>query len=274
MARKKKPEEHENHERWMVSYADFVTLLFAFFTCLYAISVVDTAKMGQMVASMKASFGGQIFDGGSATMTLEDYGGGGTAVSSAILKDPEFGNDENADGLEAKRNAETQSTKVILSGNAAMGRFRRTLETLLSEEVKSGRVRVYQERRGVVISLGETGMFDSGSVEIRPEGIILLDAIATSLTSVGNHIRIEGHTDNIPINTWRFPSNWELSTGRSGTVLRRLETVYGMSPDLLSASGYGEQRPVASNDTTEGRARNRRVDIIVMNPSFARAEPL
>lgn len=257
----------------MVSYADFVTLLFAFFTCLYAISVVDTAKMGQMVASMKASFGGQIFDGGSATLTLENNGGGGTANSSAVILNPEPSDDENSDGLEKGREKGAQA-KVILSGNAAMGRFRRTLEAMLNEEIKSGRVRIYQERRGVVISLGETGMFDSGSVDIRPEGIIMLDTIATSLTSVGNHIRIEGHTDNIPINTWRFPSNWELSTGRSGTVLRRMETNYGMSSELLSSSGYGEQRPVASNDTAEGRARNRRVDIIVMNPSYARGEPL
>jgi len=273
MARKKKPEEHENHERWMVSYADFVTLLFAFFTCMYAISVVDTAKMGQMVASMKASFGGQIFDGGSATMTLEDLGSGGTSVSSAVIMNPELNTDDESTGLERSKDPNAQS-KIVLSGNADMGRFKRTLEALLMEEIKSGRVRVYQERRGVVISLGETGMFDSGSVEIKPEGIPMLDTIATSLTSYGNHIRIEGHTDNIPINTWRFPSNWELSTGRSGTVLRRMESIFGMSPDLLSSSGYGENRPVATNSTAEGRARNRRVDIIVLNPSFARAEPM
>jgi len=275
MARPKKPEEHENHERWMVSYADFVTLLFAFFTCLYAISTVDAAKMGQMVASMKVSFGGQIFDGGSSTLTLEDSGGGGASLTSAVLINPETRANEDPDGLGMTRIRQAQpASKLILNGEAAMGRFKRTLEAMLSEEISKNMVRVHLERRGIVISLSETGMFDSGSDSIRPDGIAMLDIISTSLTTIGNHIRVEGHADSVPINTARFPSNWDLSVARASTVLRRLETIHGLSPELLSAAGYGEYRPVASNETVEGRARNRRVDIIVLDPSFARVEPL
>ena len=255
--RKKKQEEAENHERWMVSYADFLTLLFAFFTCLYAISTVDSQKMGQMVASMKASFGSEIFEAsGGGKLNLSDISGISTAIS--VMENSE---------------ASKSASKTILNGEAAMGRFKRSIEAVLAEEIKNKMVTVRLEQRGVVISLGENGMFDSGSVEIRPEGIVMLDSLATLFTTVGNHIRIEGHADNIPINTVRFPSNWELSSARGAAVLTRMIANYGMSPELLSTSGYGEFRPVASNDTAEGRARNRRVDIIVLNPSFARAEP-
>jgi len=268
--RRKKEEEHENLERWMVSYADFVTLLFAFFTCLYAISTVDAGKMEQMVASMRESFGGQIFEGGSRTLTLLDGGVGGTSISSAVLINPEFDADDPA-GLEAAKR--DPSAKVILSGDAAMGRFRRTLEGLLNEEIKNNMIRIQLSERGIIISLAEARMFDSGSDVIKPGGISSLDTIATSLTSIGNHIRIEGHADSVPIHTVRFPSNWDLSVARASTVLRRMETIYGMSPKLLSAAGFGEHRPTASNDTEEGRALNRRVDIVILNPSYARLDP-
>ena len=269
MARKKKPEEHENLERWMVSYADFVTLLFAFFTCLYAISNVDAQKMGQMVASMKVSFGGQIFDGASKTLSLDESGGAAATGLSEVLVNPEFDTEEN--GRSRIRNAQS---RTILSGEADMGRFKRTIEGLLREEIKSNQVRVYLERRGVVISLGENGNFDSGSDVLRPDGIATLDKIATSLASYGNHIRAEGHADSVPINTPRFPSNFHLSSARATTVILRMINNFGMSPELMSANGYGEWRPIASNDTAEGRARNRRVDIIVLNPEYANVEPL
>ena len=264
MAKRQKPEEKENHERWMVSYADFVTLLFAFFTCLYAISSVDVAKMGQMVASMKVSFGGQIFDGTSSTLSLDKNG-----VGSSISVTPSMLPDDDA------KNSKTRSKyKVILSGEADMARFKRTIEGLLSEEIKNSQVRVYLERRGVVISLGENGNFDSGSDVIRPDGLATLDTIATSLATIGNQIRVEGHADNVPINTPRFPSNWHLSTARATTVILRMVNNFGMSPELMTPSGYGEYRPIASNDTAEGRARNRRVDIVVLNPAYANIEPL
>ena len=212
---------------------------------------------------MKVSFGGQIFDGSSSTMTLDNSGvGANVSVVTPLLPEDETG-------------SKTRSkTRVILSSEADMSRFRRTLEGLLSEEIKSNQVRVYLERRGVVISLSESGNFDSGSDVIRPDGLVTLDTIATSLANVGNHIRVEGHADSIPINTPRFPSNWHLSSARATTVITRMVDNFGMSPRLMTASGLGEHHPIASNDTAEGRARNRRVEIVILNPAYANVEPL
>jgi chemotaxis protein MotB len=155
----------------------------------------------------------------------------------------------------------------------AMGRLKRGMESLLSPEIKKSMVRVRMEPRGLVISLGEKGIFDSGSDVIKPEGKVLLDTIATSLVTLGNQIRVEGHTDNVPIRNSRFPSNWDLSTARATVVVARLVTGFGLPPELLSAAGYAEYRPAATNDTDEGKARNRRVDIVVLNPMAAKAEP-
>jgi chemotaxis protein MotB len=129
------------------------------------------------------------------------------------------------------------------------------------------------DSRGLIVSLGEVGFFDSGSDGIKPEGRTLLDTLATSLMTLDNQIRVEGHTDDVPIHTGRFPSNWELSTARATSVVSYLVLKFGLSPERLSAAGYAEFRPTASNDTEEGRARNRRVDILVMDPRYAMAEP-
>jgi chemotaxis protein MotB len=167
----------------------------------------------------------------------------------------------------------SSSKREVLSGEKALGRLKRNLETLLGADILKGIVRIHVEPRGLVISLGENGVFDSGSDQIKPEGRILLDTLATSLVSLGNHIRVEGHTDSVPIHNQRFPSNWELSTARATTVVSYLITKFGLWPEMLSAAGYAEYRPAASNDTEEGKARNRRVDIIVLNPAAAAVEP-
>jgi chemotaxis protein MotB len=136
-----------------------------------------------------------------------------------------------------------------------------------------GMVRTRVEPRGLVISLGEAGLFDSGSDQIKPNGRTLLDTVAEGLASVGNYIRIEGHTDNVPIANSRFPSNWELSTARATAMVSYLMAHSDLPPELLSAAGYGEYRPTASNETEEGRAQNRRVDIVVLNPAAAETDP-
>ncbi len=155
----------------------------------------------------------------------------------------------------------------------SLGVLKKEIESLVEPEVLKGRVRTRLDSRGLIVSLGEVGFFDSGSDEIKPEGRALLDTLAASLTGLDNQIRIEGHTDNVPIQTARFPSNWELSTARATTIVSYLMTRFRVSPDRLSAAGYAEFRPTASNNTTDGRARNRRVDIVVMDPRYALAEP-
>jgi chemotaxis protein MotB len=274
--RKKHAEEHENSERWLVSYADFMTLLFAFFTTMYAISTVDAQKVGKMVNSMRASFDSSVFEQGSRTLTLS-AGNGGASNANEILQNPVLKNSANTNDFVVKKkdgtNSKASSKKNMVSGEMAMGRLKRGVESLLSPEIKKSMVRVRMEPRGLVISLGENGIFDSGSDIIKPQGRVLLDTIATSLVALGNQIRVEGHTDNVPIRNSRFPSNWDLSTSRATAVVSRLITNFGLPPELLSAAGYAEYRPAATNDTDEGKARNRRVDIVVLNPMAARSEP-
>jgi len=272
--KKEKHEEEGGSERWLVSYADFITLLFAFFTTLYAISTVDAQKMGKMVTSMRASFDSTVFEPGSRQLSISK-GSGGTNASESIIQNRQIPNSIKISDKTIKewKGMAGSPQKQVLSGTNAMARLQKGMDTLLKSDVMKGKVQTRLETRGLVISLGENGVFDSGSDQIKPEGKALLDTIATSLVTVGNYVRIEGHTDNVPISTAQFPSNWELSTARATAVVYQLIVKFGMKPDLISAAGYAEYRPAASNDTVEGRARNRRVDIIVLNPAAAAAEP-
>lgn len=270
--RKKKPEKEANHERWLVSYADFITLLFAFFTTLYAISTVDGQKAGKLVTSMHESFGNSLFAAGSRSLSLNPGAGNGSSAQD-ILKTVDL---RGASTKEMQRirdmKVPSSAKKAVLNGEG-LGQLKKRLESRLSAEVLMGRVKAHIDARGLVISLGEAGLFDSGSDQIKPEGKTLLDTIAGSLVSLGNQIRVEGHTDNIPIRNSRFPSNWELSTARATVMISYLIVNLGFAPDLLSAAGYAEFRPAASNDTPDDRARNRRVDIVILNPTTALVEP-
>jgi chemotaxis protein MotB len=274
--KKKSHGEEGNSERWLVSYADFITLLFAFFTTLYAISTVDAQKMGKMVTSMRASFDANLFSAGSENLTLSQSPGSGPSggPSTDSLQRATMAGGDSIDDVTLKS---LESVKFSRSkaayGEKALGRLKRSVDSLLNDDILNGLVRTHVEPRGLIVSLGEIGLFDSGSDQIKPHGKILLDTLATSLVSVGNHVRIEGHTDNVPIHNSKFPSNWELSTARATGVLSYMIGKFGFRPDLLSAAGYGEYRPVASNKTEEGKARNRRVDIVILNPAAAEIEP-
>jgi chemotaxis protein MotB len=286
--RKKKPPEHVNHERWLVSYADFITLLFAFFTTMYAISTVDVQKMGKMVTSVRASFDAGIFNSGSTALAL--LPGSGAASGKLRTDDlienvvgPKEGQlrDKAMQSLrELKANLMPAAEKAGASGGPegaakagkSLGDLKRQIEALVGSEAMRGKVHTRLDPRGLIVSLGEVGFFDSGSDQIKPEGVSLLDTIATSFVGLDNHIRVEGHTDNVPIKSNRFPSNWELSTARATNIVAHLITSVGLPPGRLSAAGYAEFRPIVANDSADGRARNRRVDIIVLDPQFARTE--
>jgi chemotaxis protein MotB len=271
--RKKKHEPEENHERWLVSYADFITLLFAFFTTLYAISTVDSQKMGKMVTSMRESFDSNLFPPGSRELSFNS-GSGNNPSARDILQGVDLrGVNSKESASQSLRDMKVPAKRAVLNGEKDMGRLKREVEARLNADVLKGRVRTRIESRGLIITLGEGGVFDSGSDEIKPEGKALLETIAASLASVGNQIRVEGHTDNMPISNSRFPSNWELSTARATQMLRFLIVKSGLQPDLISAAGYAEYRPAASNDTAEGRASNRRVDLVILNPAAAQVEP-
>jgi chemotaxis protein MotB len=243
MARKKAHEPHQNHERWLVSYADFITLLFAFFVVMYSISQVDAKKLGRLVHSMVSAFSSGVFDAGNPVATISP----GSAA-----------------GIDHK--VPLESIRPVLTPEVTeFAKIEESLSEGLGGEQALDRVSFYQDRRGLVISLAETGFFDSGSAEIREDSLKVLDIIVEALKTTSGHIRVEGHTDNIPIRNARFFSNWELSTARATSVIYYLIGKHTFPPQKLSASGYSEYHPVASNDSAQGRARNRRVDIVVLN---------
>jgi len=277
IARRKKPPEHISHERWLVSYADFITLLFAFFTTMYAISTVDAQKMGRMVMSVRASFENSLFSAGSDRLTLSQNvdGAAGSSRGSTMIQSIRSSKASATAGLGSPLKELKSSSRPGGSDSPErlLADLRRSVETLVGPEALKDRVRTRMEGRGLVISLGEGGLFDSGSDTLKLGGIALLEVIAGSLVSTDNHVRVEGHTDNVPIHNSRFPSNWELSTARATAVVAHLIDKFGFAPDRLSAGGYAEYRPVASNETLVGRKQNRRVDIVVLHPKYALAEP-
>jgi chemotaxis protein MotB len=231
-----------------VSYADFITLLFAFFVVMFAVSQVDSQKVGRFVESVNVAFEYKgVFPTSSAhPIRGEDAAGGGINKPKLVpqkikLMDPAGG------GL-SRRGAE----------------LKHSVEQMLSGSSFAGKVKVRQDHRGVTVSLSEAGFFDSGSALVRPDSIPTLQAISEMLQSTALPILVEGHTDNTPIHTAQYPSNWELSTSRATSIVSYLIETMKYEPTRLSAAGYGEYRPVADNGTIEGRAQNRRVDIVVL----------
>ena len=260
MARKRKHEEHANHERWLVSYADFITLLFAFFVVMFAASNADQQKAGQVAQAVQVAFDelAVITPSGKVFPLYDD---GGLPGNEASI----IGN---------TRGASPQAQLVAAGqGEVAMEGAKRQLESLLAEELEEGQVRMMVDERGLTISLAEAGFFAPGSAVMQPGGLPVVDEIAAKVGELPYDVRVEGHTDNVPIQTPRFPSNWELSTARATHVLRYLISEAELPPGRLSAVGYGEYRPVASNETREGRSLNRRVDIVVLNTVMEQLEP-
>lgn len=224
---------HVNHERWLVSYADFITLLFALFTTMYAISTVDAQKMSKMVESMQTAF------------ATADSPHRHPTPPQATAQTPRA---PRADSVEAN--------------------LARELSTTLGGDL----VDVSVDERGVVVSIKEAGSFPTGSADLSPVARDVLDRIVDAVRDVRNGLRVEGHTDDVPIRGGRFASNWELSTARATAVVQHLVTQGGLGPDRLSAAGYGEYKGRHPNDTDANRARNRRVDIVVLNAATTRQE--
>ena len=273
--RKKKAAEHMNHERWLVSYADFMTLLFAFFTTMYAISTVDAQKMGRMVLSMRASFDGAVFSPGSDTLSLSKGEGAGSALSRDLVEHVETPKDKaiKENSVENLKELKTNFVANALPRGEilAMSKLRESVDTMARQKGISNKVRTRKETWGLVISL-DGSFFDSGSEQLRPEGYDVLSSIAPGILKMPNQVCIEGHTDNIPINTLRYPTNWLLSCARAAAVVCYLVQKFALTPERLYPAGYGEFRPIDTNDTPEGRAHNRRVDIVILNSGVSRGE--
>jgi chemotaxis protein MotB len=268
MARKRKHAEHVNHERWLVSYADFITLLFAFFVVMFAASNADQKKAGQVAQAVQGAFHDlAIFTPSGKVVPLFDDGGV-PSNSKSVVGNMHSGFDA-AQIIKTGGKGDTSGT-----GKAkALNEVKAELQHVLREEVKGGTVRISEDGRGLTVSLSEAGFFDPGSAVMKPKALEILDRIAEKVRMLPAQVRVEGHTDNIPINTAVFPSNWELSTSRATHVLQYLLANAQIQPMRLSAVGYGEYRPISDNASSEGRAANRRVDLVILGAAAEQLEP-
>jgi chemotaxis protein MotB len=259
--RKKHEAEHENLERWLVSYADFITLLFAFFVTMYAISRVDEQKLGSAVESMQRALGSlvpiQISQRESGAFTNKTV-----SFNPTIIGDVE--RQIKTSETESFRKLSEEIQKEVEKLTGGVGK---------NNPPSESQIKYIIDKRGLVIRVPEAFFFNSGEGSIRQDFTPVLSALGKSLAKIPNHIRIEGHTDSIPINTPQFPSNWELSTTRATSIVRYLLANHPINPSKISATGYGEFRPIAPNKIAEGRMKNRRVDVVVLSTKEGEVEP-
>jgi chemotaxis protein MotB len=254
VSRKKRHKAHANHERWLVSYADFITLLFAFFVVLYASSQADKKKAAQVAASIKGAFQQLGVFTGSATDGVGIPGSPGTPRPD-LMEAP----------VRIIKVASASSKNPSGTGfGVDVDELRRQLEAALGDEIRQHEIQMRVTPEGLVVSLREVGFFNSGQAELLDSGNATLTRIATILGGRGFEIRVEGHTDDVPVHNSRFKSNWELSTARATAVVSLLVERHGFDPSLVAAAGYSKYHPVQSNKTVEGRAANRRVDLVVV----------
>jgi chemotaxis protein MotB len=242
------PRSRITQDRWLVSYADFITMLFGLFVVLYAFAKTDQKKQMQVTESIDSAFRSLGLLSGSARHPSTTATSGSGAANANIPMNAAMGEE-------------------ILSAARVKGdldRIRRELEQSLSSQVAHHTVSMHMGHDGLVISLREAGFFASGSAAPQPETLPTLRQIAASLGRTPYDLRVEGHTDNAPIHTAEFDSNWELSTARATRIARLFLDLHTMPPERISASGYAEFHPVATNDTLAGRAENRRVDLVVL----------
>jgi chemotaxis protein MotB len=265
--RRKRAPAHTNHERWLVSYADFITLLFAFFVVLYASSQVDQKKVGKLALAIQVAF-----------QELGVFPASATQIPLDINDPMPFSTVQAVQNV--KRNTElgriTSSPEDSLAATSEqtdLAALQNELREALRKEIALHEVALHRETDGLVVSLQDFGFFDSGSATIKPESLSALDRIASILAIRTYRLRIEGHTDNIPIHTAQMASNWELSTARATALVRVLIIGHSFAPERLSAAGYAEYHPVASNSTAQGRAQNRRVDIVILSAPAPVATP-
>lgn len=240
-------EEHENHERWLVSYADFITLLFAFFVVMYAVSSVNEGKYRVLSDSIVSAF--RNVPGATITppAVLES--------STQVVVRPQIV--PNKPALAAGQKGQAKE---------AMRNMAQEIKDALGPLIKDGQVRVTEGPMGITIEINASVLFLPGDARLGEEAVRALTVVGQILATTDFPITVEGHTDNIPINTLQFPSNWELSGVRASSVVR-LFIDTGVAASRLTATGYADQRPVADNVLADGRMRNRRVAILIESKS-------
>jgi chemotaxis protein MotB len=252
--RKRHLASHENHERWLVSYADFITLLFAFFVVMFASNQTDRHRAKLVSDSVR-----DALEHGQISSRLSNILGKGRREGTA----PDHAESSTAPSeAQAKENRPPDLAKSMAN-----------LQKGLAGELAAGKVVIKLEGRGLVIDLREAAFFASGDDSLAPGSFPILDKIAAEIQAVPNHIRLEGFTDSVPIHNSRFRSNWELSAARAIALLEALAGRYQVDRARMGIAGYGENAPVDTNDTEEGRAHNRRVSLVLLTEQGQKAEP-
>ena len=249
--RREEPEEHENHERWLITYADMITLLMAFFIMLFTMSQLDLAKFKEFQQGFARQVGNDI--------NIAADGGAGVLDGAP---------DPQEQILAAAEQVLNEKAKVDLARKLERNRLedvRREVTRRVEKAGLAGKVGFRLEERGLIVTIvSDDVLFDLGSAELRPAGRKVLDGMGGVLRPMPNHVAIEGHTDNLPISGGPYGDNWVLSTARSTSVLGYLLERHNLPASRLSAAGYADQRPVKPNNTAANRAANRRVEIVIL----------
>ncbi|HBP63682.1 MAG TPA: flagellar motor protein [Desulfosporosinus sp.] len=271
MSRKREHEpEKENGERWLLTYSDLITLLMIFFVVLYSMSKVDAQKFAAVAESLSKALGG----GTPAKIELAASPVGpslfNTGTPSSKTTVPGKGTDPN--NTSPTSSDATPNAVTVATEKTSIDAIKAKIDKFAADNGIQLTLITTVEERGLVVSIQETLLFESGSADITTRARDILEKVSTVLAAAPNQIKVEGHTDNIPINTAKFPSNWELSVLRSINVVHILQHD-GITPDRLSAAGYGEFRPVSSNDTEAGRGKNRRIDLLILRTKYDLTEP-
>ncbi len=254
--RHKRAGEPENHERWMVSYADFITLLFAFFVVMFASTQSDKLKAKEVSDSVREAL---------------EHGQFSAAISTVLGrgKQQDSRPPVNSGRADPSKNPLTKPPQPPADLAKSLARLQNGLEA----ELHAGKIGIRLEGRGLIISLREAAFFASGDDSVAAASIPILAKVAAELQESSNPLRLEGYTDAVPIHNSRFRSNWELSTARSIAMLEMLRQRFQIAPERMAVVGYAENAPVDTNETEEGRAHNRRVDLVVLSTEGQKAEP-
>ncbi len=262
-SRRKNHESKENNERRLVTYSDLITLLMVFFVLMYSMSQVDAQKYAAVANSLSLVLKGQslsmldaqgpsLVEGMSGNIAKE--GPGPAPAEQGQLDEVKKMIEEfiETEDLQTDVNSSTEKNEATKLGNQIV---------------------IYEQERGLVISFKDALLFDSGSAELTPRAKIIIEQVGKPLVSIPNYIRVEGHTDDLPINTAKYPSNWELSIMRAANVVHILSEQAKIPASRLAVIGYGENRPLVANEDAASRAMNRRVDIVILKQKYDYFEP-
>lgn len=251
--RRRDSEEHENHERWLVSYADFITLLFAFFVVMYSLSSINEGNYRVLSDSLVQAF---------RSISINESGKQIIMPPVAVVSSPVVPPAPRPQQMQKPSPEEEKAEQERQQNARKMRSMADEIRSVLGPMTREGQVSVSEGAFGITVEINASLLFAPGEAVLGVEAVAALRAVAGVISTASFPVTIEGHTDNVPISTFRFPSNWELSAVRASSVVR-LFVESGVAPERLTAAGYADQRPVADNATEEGRSRNRRVAILI-----------